>query len=883
MRVSDDPTALAALGAYRYLECVATPVLAEDPYWAQRISQVVSRGSVIVSVDQALIEETDLPDQDIAALCAAWEDGAAAFESASPGHNLRVYIDTVDRLLEDVVLARFAEASHVASVALVDRGLQGRDHWGWPLRIGAVGDDILRALEAYQHPQLIQVDATLARDGPYDLLIVASAPDIDRLAAQHAAAGFLLQFAAPGDEMRADQLRACNERIRFRAGAIARHPSDMTSCIREFLDGLAHNTPPDEAIRAAIGEAHDLVVIGDPAFLNRARASAVNAALEAELEYHYAHRRLNPKGFETGLNAMKTVAASTAPAWLAERRAATDSVHGLATVRSVLPEKTRGEPAPEPNGRHLQVQVFEQSGAGYVPRTRSFEANARHEIRVRVGPTTLDWISVPTPFPDKEIAASERCLTVRLVLPAPLPEPEQQEIRLGVTGASTVARFEVDVPGDPPNFQATILVFYQGKHLQTGELFGPVTHGQPAGDDARIVFSRGAASAAEPEHQRMFDLAVWKNGAQLLLEEYRPAAGCAGVSHTRREPSLPGIDKRLDALRECLFDAARNVDQLAGGLESAGLPKLRELARHGRFLRRKLFGDDDMQHVRRVQVVSPSSSDFFPLEFLYDHVSPDDNAQLCPEFKQHDGPGCSDQCPVRGGDPGYVCPSGFWALSKVIERQVRPRDQAGCHQPESTASQPDLMPLDGIVFAAADAVNEGNENEVAQTVADMSKFAPVYRVASWSSWRKQVADHYPVLLVALPHNVVVEGFPALQIAADQELALDRISETQVVPAGAMILLLGCNTANATIEYEDFVNEFRCCGASLVIGTLTYVLGTHAAQMAREFIAQMWSASSSAPIGEIMREVRRRMLIRDNPLALAITSFGDADWRFRIGG
>ena len=45
---------------------------------------------------------------------------------------------------------------------------------------------------------------------------------------------------------------------------------------------------------------------------------------------------------------------------------------------------------------------------------------------MRVGPTTLAWISVPTPFPDKEIAASERCLTVRLASPRDR-RAEQQE------------------------------------------------------------------------------------------------------------------------------------------------------------------------------------------------------------------------------------------------------------------------------------------------------------------------------------------------------------------------------------------------------------------------------------------------------------------------
>ena len=50
-------------------------------------------------------------------------------------------------------------------------------------------------------------------------------------------------------------------------------------------------------------------------------------------------------------------------------------------------------------------------------------------------------------------------------------------------------------------------------------------------------------------------------------------------------------------------------------------------------------------------------------------------------------------------------------------------------------------------------------------------------------------------------------------------------------------------------------------------------------MAREFVRQIASAGTRLTIGEIMRRVRARMLAKDNIMALAITAFGDADWRF----
>jgi hypothetical protein len=94
-----------------------------------------------------------------------------------------------------------------------------------------------------------------------------------------------------------------------------------------------------------------------------------------------------------------------------------------------------------------------------------------------------------------------------------------------------------------------------------------------------------------------------------------------------------------------------------------------------------------------------------------------------------------------------------------------------------------------------------------------------------------------------------------------------------------MLLLGCNTANSEVGYQDFVYEMRSSGAAIAVATLTYVLGFQAARLPREFVRQIGSAGGQLTIGTIMRLVRARMLAEDNIMALAITAFGDADWRF----
>jgi hypothetical protein len=68
------------------------------------------------------------------------------------------------------------------------------------------------------------------------------------------------------------------------------------------------------------------------------------------------------------------------------------------------------------------------------------------------------------------------------------------------------------------------------------------------------------------------------------------------------------------------------------------------------------------------------------------------------------------------------------------------------------------------------------------------------------------------------------------------------------------------------------------GASVVVATLTYVLGSQAAPLAKEFVKALWSAEPGSTIGELLPQVRATMLRADNPMALALVAYGDADWK-----
>ena len=76
----------------------------------------------------------------------------------------------------------------------------------------------------------------------------------------------------------------------------------------------------------------------------------------------------------------------------------------------------------------------------------------------------------------------------------------------------------------------------------------------------------------------------------------------------------------------------------------------------------------------RLEVLVEERSDLFPLELVYDLPAPAKDATLCPGWKTALREGtCSEE--ARGDGTGELhprtfCPSGFWGLSKVIERKV---------------------------------------------------------------------------------------------------------------------------------------------------------------------------------------------------------------------
>ena len=87
------------------------------------------------------------------------------------------------------------------------------------------------------------------------------------------------------------------------------------------------------------------------------------------------------------------------------------------------------------------------------------------------------------------------------------------------------------------------------------------------------------------------------------------------------------------------------------------------------------------------------------------------------------------------------------------------------------------------------------------------------------------------------------------------------------------------------HFQSFVVQYEQKGASLVVGTFAPVLGRHAGKTAEALIEQLDAVRAErpqhdrgVPFGEVLRDVRRRMLAKGILMAMSLAAYGDADWR-----
>jgi hypothetical protein len=647
--------------------------------------------------------------------------------------------------------------------------------------------------------------------------------------------------------------------------------ADIGAWLGALVTGLANDLPLDVALRLAaiVTDAPPPLLRADAVLLEETRLSRMAERLEAAEQQRAAMERGPVRGEARG----------EAPRGLrfdGELRGASD----LARRELQLREAAATEPEPP---RFLQSRVLT---AGGEPLDTALAPDTDYRIAVRVGPPERGWTAdTGTAFPRLDGAGPHR-LTVVLTIPGILAEPAVDAIVLPARGPSTTCSFHVHVPPGCERLWGRIIVLHGNRVLQTATL------------DVRIG-AAGQTLDAEPEaavRLRLDDLDSRRafDAALLVNHDEAGTPGLTTVAGDRAAVVLPvDFSRAVSGVRDILEDAVLEPSGFAGLDDDASVSLLRALANHGSELHRVFMASAGAQSVvdgDRLQLVALRQGADFPLEFVYERAAPSPHASLCPASGDRLTVGsCGVGC-AAPDDSEVVCPLAFWGLSKSIER-IPYKQQIGDHdlevRAEPTRDHSRLSAPGAVLYAASSRVADDDVKALGRAL-EREMEGSARQVTSWEQWCKRVETEHTAMLVLLPHTLIHPEFrlPAMEISDDAPLAHTNVGKAHVCPTGAhrpLVILLGCNTAASPVPIHDFPSKFQSGGAAIVLGTVTEVLGRHAAPVAATIVAELArrARAGEAYITDVVRDVRRALLAEGSPFGMTLVAYGDGEWT--LGG
>jgi hypothetical protein len=554
--------------------------------------------------------------------------------------------------------------------------------------------------------------------------------------------------------------------------------------------------------------------------------------------------------------------------------------------------------------RYLQAALIKPLDLPEPPIVQPLEPSTEYVLKVRVGEPSAGWAQGDAPAPLADLERDQRRHRLRVIFD-PLDgktEPQTRRIDLPPTGDSSTCQFEV-VSLTDGTLQGRLILAFRSRVLQTARVRA-TTKG--AEIEIETVVRPGLAGLST---RRAFDIALVHNH---LAGGGTHVTAFAGRWTTARAVNL---DTSIDAIRAFLSAAARRARVHSGLSSRPTVELLVNLARQGFRLRTLIIPEDDPdglgdpRRTRRVQVVSARAEAFFPVEIFYDFLPPKPvGATLCRNAAKALETGqCDTETfhgePALNGTIGVVCPAGFWSMNRVIERYASPSQvipnleghDFGVRS-EPVGLRNVLGDLSHALFAWSNLVTSADAQTVLAALSSLPNGTPKI-AATWNKWLELIKASGPGLLVLLSHTDVIPAMrdSALVIAEKDQCFATTFGRQFVRDAarpdatpddrpGPVVFLLGCDTIHAWSQYQSFVTLFRENHAALVIGTVGSVAARHAPSVAVKLIEQLAARTSpgaAAPaetIGDILLTARQQLLKTGEVMALALSSYGDADWR-----
>lgn len=454
-------------------------------------------------------------------------------------------------------------------------------------------------------------------------------------------------------------------------------------------------------------------------------------------------------------------------------------------------------------------------------------------------------------------------LTVELIPQVPAGEVMRQPLVVPRSGRSGTAGFIWHIPEKRRRAQARLTLLDGVRVIQTAVLSGTVDRRATL----QTLVLRSPGERPEP---------AVRPDVSLVLNHDR--SGARSVIGHREERTviqpLPEIDAPIARIRTLLIKATQSAPRSAKAKADLLRKTLVDVAVEGRDLQ-GILSDflGDLDDVKALQVVSARPDRFMPLELLYGRPAPDDDAKLCVNWIA--GKECGPGCFADEDDTSVVCPSVFWGMSRIIERQ---------HADPSVGS--------GIVVYAAPtgkrpklelthpALGHSAKVKPADVSVAQKALGPAAAVAKdWGDWVKVLTAEERDLLVLMPHTD--PGAASMEID-DSWLRRGRV-EARHVTGGhdvhPLVVLFGCDTGGSDNDPAGYATRFMVRQAAVVFSTLTMLLASHAAALSSQLSTLLLDQDRKAePMGALVQRFRREALRGGLLAALAVTAYGDAEWQ-----
>lgn len=518
--------------------------------------------------------------------------------------------------------------------------------------------------------------------------------------------------------------------------------------------------------------------------------------------------------------------------------------------------------------RHLQTELKLKGGRTLL--TGGFVAGRVHRLRVRIAAEKAPQgvLAAVGNFP----AVAKRTVTLSVLVRVPGTDAPAvvRKLRLPATADTAWTKpVDLTLPATGTSATVEIVVLHLNRAIQTALLSGPLL----------LTPTTGPGLSLEVDAVTPLDALPMRSPAQATLVVSIPADGEPVVL----DPRAAGITLDSAGILAAAAEVRRILNETfhepPATLAEAAAP-LTRLAVLGSTLGRVLAasGRDDLAAAAWVHVVMLGAADL-PFELVYDHPLPDkdDEVPVCAPALAG-ATGCGATCPDRDRSD-RVCPFGFWATNKVIERRVHAPGRDG------TLAEPRVRLTDGALVATSartDAADPTASQRIAAAVAGLVPTAK--RAADWTALASDVrVTPEPALLVLVTHTEAGGPLSTTLELGSQPFASHRVDATLINPdkadPGPIVLSLGCDTDLLEAGFATWVQTLQAAKASVVVSALSPIPGRQVADFVEKLCAALRDVlAGPGPhrFGAALTAARRATIAAGGLLALALTSTGDGD-------